>query len=165
MIIFSFLALFTISTQSISHEAAKIAVVDLERVVAFSPQGKALQEKLQNFQEKAKNEIDQMTAKAKDIQKRMQEGGASLSQEKLAELQRKLEDETINIRRFSDEKQREGQKLQQSGLKDIEAQLQPVMTRIQNQYGFDLILNNTPGIVVMASEKVDITQLVIDELR
>ncbi|MEZ5497017.1 MAG: hypothetical protein R3F25_09325 [Gammaproteobacteria bacterium] len=39
------------------------------------------------------------------------------------------------------------------------------MKQIQTQHGFDLILNNTPGIVVMTSEKVDITQLVIGTLK
>lgn len=56
-------------------------------------------------------------------------------------------------------------KMQQQGLKDIEKELEPVMKQIQTQHGFDLILNNTPGIVVMTSEKVDITQLVIETLK
>ena len=148
-----------------AHDGAKIAVVDLERVVILSPQGKALQSKLEKFQEDVRNEAEGMNKIAQDIRRKVQEGANSLSEDKLAELQRQFEDQSIKIRRFTDEKQREGQKMQQQGLKDIEKELEPVMKQIQTQHGFDLILNNTPGIVVMTSEKVDITQLVIETLK
>ena len=163
----SIIVLFLLINLSLAqaHDGAKIAVVDLERVVILSPQGKALQSKLEKFQEDVRNEAEGMNKIAQDIRRKVQEGANSLSEDKLAELQRQFEDQSIKIRRFSDEKQREGQKMQQQGLKDIEKELEPVMKQIQTQHGFDLILNNTPGIVVMTSEKVDITQLVIETLK
>ena len=103
-----------------AHDGAKIAVVDLERVVILSPQGKALQSKLEKFQEDVRNEAEGMNKIAQDIRRKVQEGANSLSEDKLAELQRQFEDQSIKIRRFTDEKQREGQKMQQQGLKDIE---------------------------------------------
>ena len=163
----SIIALFLLVNLSLvqAHDGAKIAVVDLERVVILSPQGKALQSKLEKFQEDVRNEAESMNKISQDIRRKVQEGANSLSEDKLAELQRQFEDQSIKIRRFTDEKQREGQKMQQQGLKDIEKELEPVMKQIQTQHGFDLILNNTPGIVVMTSEKVDITQLVIGTLK
>lgn len=150
---------------AMAHDEAKIAVVDLERVVALSPQGQALQHQLEGFQKQAQQQVENMNNKLKEIQRQAQDGANSLSEDKLAELQREYEDQTINIRRFTEEKQREGQQMQQKGLKEIEKQLEPVMKKIQTDYGYDLILNNTPGIVVMSSDKVDITQLVIDNLK
>ena len=163
----SIIVLFLLINLSLAqaHDGAKIAVVDLERVVILSPQGKALQSKLEKFQEDVRNEAESMNKISQDIRRKVQEGANSLSEDKLAELQRQFEDQSIKIRRFTDEKQREGQKMQQQGLKDIEKELEPVMKQIQTQHGFDLILNNTPGIVVMTSEKVDITQLVIETLQ
>ena len=163
----SIIVLFLLINLSLAqaHDGAKIAVVDLERVVILSPQGKALQSKLEKFQEDVRNEAESMNKISQDIRRKVQEGANSLSEDKLAELQRQFEDQSIKIRRFTDEKQREGQKMQQQGLKDIEKELEPVMKQIQTQHGFDLILNNTPGIVVMTSEKVDITQLVIETLK
>ena len=143
----------------------KIVVVDLERVVAQSAAGKALQEKLANFQEEVKAEGEAKAAAARDIRQRIADGANSLSEEKLNQLQKDYEDATIDIRRFQDDKQRQGQKMQGEGLREIEKQLQPVFEKIRDEGGYDLILNNVAGVVVMANEKVDITPLVVERLN
>lgn len=143
----------------------KIAVVDLELVVANSPSGKALQQKLEKFQQEIQGEAEAMSEKARDIRKRMTEGANSLTEDKLAELNKQYEDQMILIRRFRDDKQREGQKMQTEGLREIEKQLKPVFEKIRDEGGYDLILNNVPGVVVMANDKVDITQDVVSKMN
>ncbi len=88
-----------------------------------------------------------------------------LSEDKLNQLQKDYEDATIDIRRFQDDKQREGQKMQTEGLRVIEKQLQPVFEKIREEGGYDLIINNVAGVVVMANDKVDITPLVVERLN
>ena len=143
----------------------KIVVVDLERVVGQSAAGQELQARLGKFQQDVKAEGETMAEGARGIRQRITDGVNSLSEEKLAELQKEYEDATIAIRRFQDDKQREGQKVQAEGLREIEKQLQPVFEKIREENGYDLILNNVPGVVVMANERVDITQLVVDRLN
>lgn len=158
--------LFTSLTVSAAAQSGsiKIAVVDLERVVALSKHGKALQTKLSAFEKRVKEQHERMSDDAKAIQQRAAEGAQSLSEEKLAELQRQYQDKLIQIRRFTEEKQREGQKMQQEGLQAIERAMEPVFKAVQQELGLDLILNHTAGIVVMASERIDITQKIIDRL-
>ncbi len=143
----------------------KIVVVDLERVVAQSAAGQALQAQLSKFQEDVKAEGEAKAAAARDIRQRIADGANSLSEDKLNQLQKDYEDAGIDIRRFQDDKQREGQKLQNEGLREIEKQLQPVFEAIRDEGGYDLIINNVAGVVVMANEKVDITPLVIEKLN
>lgn len=150
---------------AVAQDNIKIAVVDLERVVAMSKYGQDLQAKLRKFEEEVQTENAAMTEQAKAIQQQAAEGAQSLSVEKLDELQKQYEDKTIEIRRFRERKQREGQQMQQDGLKEIEQALAPVFEAIKTENGYDLILNNTPGFVVMANEKVDITQMVVDRLN
>ena len=143
----------------------KIVVVDLERVVAQSASGQQLQARLGQFQQDVKAEGEKKAEQARAIRQKIADGANSLSEDKLAELQKEYEDATIAIRRFQDDKQREGQKMQGEGLREIEKQLQPVFEKIRDEGGYDLIINNVPGVVVMANERVDITQLVIDRLN
>ena len=143
----------------------KIAVVDLERVFVLSNAGKDLQTKLEAFQQQVQAEGERMTEKANEIRKRAAEGGQSLTEEKLTELQKQYEDEAIAIRRFRDDKQREGEKMKNEGLAEIEKLLEPVFKAIRDERGYDLILNNVPGIVVMANDKVDITKDIVDRLN
>ncbi|MEM7353644.1 MAG: OmpH family outer membrane protein [Acidobacteriota bacterium] len=143
----------------------KIVVVDLERVVGQSAAGQALQGRLAKFQQDVKSEGEQKAEDARVIRQRIADGVNSLSEDKLAELQKQYEDATIAIRRFQDDKQREGQKMQSEGLREIERQLQPVFEQIRDEGGYDLILNNVAGVVVMANERVDITPMVIERLN
>ncbi len=148
-----------------AQDSIKIVVVDLEQVVARSAAGQALQATLVKFQEEVKAEGEAKAAAARDIRQRIADGANSLSEDKLNQLQKDYEDAGIDIRRFQDDKQREGQKIQGEGLREIEKQLQPVFEMIRDEGGYDLIINNVAGVVVMANEKVDITPLVIEKLN
>lgn len=158
------LAAIGAGTSAGQEQPIKIAVVNLEYIVAQAPAGKDLQAKLGKFQEEIKAEAESKNAKAREIRQRIAEGANSLSEAKLAELQQEFEDAQIAIRRFQDDKQREGRKMQEEGLKDIEKQLEPVFKQVRDEGGYDLILNNVPGVVVMIGERIDITQKVIDQL-
>lgn len=153
-----------LATGAVAQEV-NIVVVDLERVVGQSAAGQALQQELVKFQEAVKVEGEAKAAAARDIRQRIADGANSLSEEKLNQLQKDYEDATIDIRRFQDDKQREGQKMQTEGLRVIEKQLQPVFEKIREEGGYDLIINNVAGVVVMANEKVDITPLVVERLN
>lgn len=145
-------------------DAIKIAVVDLDVVVAQSPAGKELNSRLEKFQTQVQAEIDTMTNRAKELRQRLADGVNSLSEDKLSELQKQFEDEGIKMKRLKDDKTREGQKMQNEGLREIEKQLEPIFKQIRDEGSYDIILNRVPGMVVMASERVDITQKVIDRL-
>ena len=143
----------------------KIAVVDLEFVVAQSPGGRALQAKLQQFSEQINAEVTNRREAAQALNQQITQGQNSLSAERLTKLQQELEDAQIGIKRYQDDKQREGQKMQSDGLRGIEAELKPVFEAITAERGYDLILNNVPGVIVLAGPRADITQLVVDRLN
>ena len=143
----------------------RIAVVDLEYVVAQSPAGVALQQQLATFTESINAEVKSKRDAANAIRQRAAEGANSLSPERLTQLQQEFEDAQIAIKRYQDDKQREGQKMQAEGLRAVEQQLQPVFEQVRDERGYDLILNNVPGVIVMAGPRVDITQVVLDKLK
>ena len=164
------LALLTLALLSagpaLGQEAPiKIAVVNLDYIVAQSSAGKALQTKLTNFEKEVRAQVESRTQSARDLRQRLIDGSNTLSEEKLAEMQKQLEDATIEIRRYRDDKEREGQKMQQEGLQEIEKQLEPVFEQVRETGGYDLILNNVPGVVVMAGPRADITQKVLDAMN
>lgn len=155
-----------LATAALAQDGSiKIAVVDLDRVIAQSKSGKELQAKLEKFQLDIKTQGEAMNEEARQLRQRMTDGVNSLAEDKLAELQKQYEDKQIAMRRFRDDKQREGQKMQEEGLREIEKQLQPVFQKVRDDGGYDLIFNYVPGVVVMASERIDITQKVIDTLN
>ena len=99
------------------------------------------------------------------LRERVANGANTLSDEKLNELKKQFEDIQIEIKRYRDDKQREGQKMQAEGLKAIEISLEPVFKKYRDDNGYDLILNNVPGVVVYGSNNVNITQDILDQLN
>jgi len=163
--VFSLFLFLIISHNVLAHDEVKIAVVNLDYIVANSPEGKSLQAKLENFQQLIQAEVEVKRKDVNSLRQRMVDGSNSLSQEQLNALQKQYEDIQISIKRYMDDKQREGQKMQNDGLKIIEASLEPVFNKIKSDNNYDLILNNVSGVVIMASDKVDITDTVIQILN
>ena len=143
----------------------KIAIVDLEAVVAQSKQGQDLQARLESFQQEVQQQMTTLNQQANELRQRLADGANSLSETRMAELNKEYEDATIALRRFRDDKQREGQKMQEESLREIEDLLEPVFERVREEMGFDLILNNVPGVVLMAGERVDITPMMIERFN
>jgi outer membrane protein len=143
------------------QEPLNIAVIDLDRLVAQSVAGKDLQNKLEEFQNQVQAEGTALADKARATQRLITDGANSLSQDRLSELQAQYEDEGIKVRRFTETKQREGAKMRDEGLQEIERKLQPVLDSVQEEGNYDIIFNRALGIVIMASERVDITDQVV----
>jgi Skp family chaperone for outer membrane proteins len=120
---------------------------------------------LADFQAAIQAEGKALADAAQALRQRIADGANTLAEEKLTDLQKEYEDATIKIRRFQDDKNREGQKMQAEGLRVIESKLQPVFDAILEENDYDVILNHAPGIVVMINKRVDITQKVIAKLN
>jgi outer membrane protein len=151
------------AVQANAQEAPiKIAVVNVEKIVTESTAGKALQSRLDNFREQIEADLQ---AKAQGAAKLRQDAALTSDPVQRAQLEKQYEDAAIALRREQDDRQREGQKIQDEGLRDIENKLAPVFRQIRDEQGFDLILALTPGIVLMVSERVDITQQVLDRFN
>jgi outer membrane protein len=148
-----------------AQDNLKIGVVNLDQVLVESNVGKALQAKLEEFTNGVQSEGETKTEAALALRQQIADGANTLSEEKLAELQQEYEAAATEIRRFRDDKQREGQKMQQEGLAGVEQQLDPIFRAIRDEGSYDLILNYAPGVVVMLSERIDITPLVIERLN
>ena len=142
----------------------KVGVVDVERVVAESPQGIELQSRLETFQQEVQAQLDVMQEEARAIRRRIAEGANTLSEDRITQLEKEYEDAGIAIRRFRDDKQREGQKMQDEGLRSIEQILQPVFEETREELGLDLILNRVPGVVILTSDRIDITSAMIERV-
>ena len=153
------------SPAAFAQDQLKIGVVNLDQVLVESNMGKELQTKLDSFTGGVQSEGEAKTETALQLRQQITDGANTLSEERLAELQQQYEDAATEIRRFRDDKQREGQKLQQDGLAAIEEQLQPVFQAIRDEGNYDLILNYAPGVVVMLSDRIDITSQVVERLN
>lgn len=144
--------------------AIKIAVIDTERILLNSQTGKKALADLKKLQEQKENEAKTKQQEIKDIQTRLNDGRNSLSQDKLAEMEKQLEDRVIALRRFQDDANRDLGKKRDEVLAQVDQRVMPVINQVGKELGYTLIFRKFESGLIYADEAVDITVAIIQRL-
>ncbi len=140
---------------------ARVAVIDVQRVLANSAAGKAASERLKKMQ-------DDRVARAKQLDDEMQKLDSdlntkklSLSEDKIADMQKQLSDKKIAAQRFQQDAEREMGEARDRALMELENKIKPVIDSIGKEMGLAAIFNKFESGLVYASDAIDITDTVI----
>lgn len=152
----------TLAAPLAAQAPAKVAVIDVERILLESERGKAALQELDALRKQKQEDGESLQQEITDLRTRITEGQLSLAQDKLTELQKQLEDKVIALRRFQDDANRELNKKRDDILGRIEQSVFPVINQIGQEGGYTLIFNKYNSGLVYADEAVDITSQVIE---
>jgi outer membrane protein len=152
----------TLSAPLAAQAPAKVAVIDVERILIESERGKSALQEIEELRGQKQEQGAAMQKEITDLRTRVTEGQLSLAQDKLAELQKQLEDKVIALRRFQDDANRDLGKKRDDILGQIEKSVFPVINQIGQEGGYTLIFNKYNSGLVYADEAVDITTRVIE---
>ncbi len=140
---------------------ARVAVIDVNRVLMSSTAGKAAYEKLKKMQDdrvaKAKKMDDDIAALDKEINEKK----LTLSEEKLADLTKQLSDKKIAMQRFAQDADREVGEARDKSLAELETKIKPVIDAVGKEMGLAAIFNKFESGLVYASDAIDITDTVV----
>lgn len=143
-------------------EDVTIGVVNTPRVVQQSPQGKAMQQKLQKEFSDRKQELLSDQNKLKDMQDKMEKDAAIMSQAERQDMQRKIRRLQRNLKRDQQAYQEDLQYERKQELATIKKVIVEAIQTVARQNGYDLVMDQS---VTFASNQVNITDEVIDYLR
>lgn len=138
-----------------------IAVIDVQRVVTESDPGKQALQKLKLLQDAKIDEGRALQQNLTSLQEQMSKQRFTLSEERLADLSKQMEDGQILLQRFQDDAERELDEARRRELGGLEGRIIPVINEIGAERGFTLIFNKFQSGLVYADETVDITDDVI----
>jgi outer membrane protein len=161
----SFFALLPSAAVAQVGAAARIAVIDSDRIVTESTRGRAALETLRTRQDEKLAEGRQIQQEINDLRRRIDEGQMSLAPERLAELRKQYEDRMIAFRRFQDDADRELSTLRDDALSGIERDVLTIIQQIGEEGGYTLIFNKFQSGLVFADDTVDITDQVIQRFN
>jgi outer membrane protein len=142
----------------------KIAVIDTERILLNSATGKKALADLKKLQEQKENEAKTKQQEIKDLQTKLNDGRNALSQDKLTEMEKQLEDRVIALRRFQDDANRDLGKKRDEVLAQIDQRVMPVINQAGKEMGYTLIFRKFESGLIYADEAVDITNVIIQRL-
>ncbi|MEX1309835.1 MAG: OmpH family outer membrane protein [Candidatus Sulfomarinibacteraceae bacterium] len=138
-----------------------IAVIDVQRVVTESDPGKQALQKLKELQDAKIDQGRALQQELASLQEQMSKQRFTLSEERLAELSKQMEDKQIALQRFQDDAERELDESRRRELGGLEGRIIPVINEIGAERGFTLIFNKFQSGLVYADDGVDITDDVI----
>jgi len=142
-------------------QQVSVAVIDVQRVVTESDPGKEALQKLKLLQDKKIDEGRALQQNISTLQDQMAKQRFTLSEERLAELSKQLEDGQIALQRFQDDAERELDEARRRELGGLEGRIIPVINEIGAERGYTLIFNKFQSGLVYADDAVDITDDVI----
>ncbi len=142
----------------------KIAVVNVDFVAGQSPSGQALQREIQALRDQYASELETHQEEVRRIEQRVAAADSLSADEKRA-LERQYQDALTNVQRYQQDVQEKAQRMQAEGLADIRKEIGPILEAIMEEEGYDLVLNSQNAAVVLASDRIDITQAVLARLQ
>ncbi len=144
---------------------ARVAVIDVQKVLTQSTSGKAAYEKLKRLQDERIEKAKQLDEDARKIESDIGTKRISLSEDKLAEMQKQLADKRIAIQRYAQDADREIGEARDRELQALEARIKPVIDGIGKEMGLAMIFNKFESGLVYASDAIDITDTVIQRFN
>lgn len=143
----------------------KVAVIDVQRVVSESDPGKEALQQLKTLQDAKVAEGQTLQQEINALQEQLNKQRFTVSEDKLAEMSKQLENKNIAMRRFEDDAKRELEDARRKQLGGLEAKILPIINAIGQEQGFTLIFNKFQSGLVYADDAVDITDQVIQRFN
>src|SRR5947207_10107504 len=140
---------------------ARVAVIDVNRVLMSSTAGKASYEKLKKMQDERVVRAKKLDDEIASLDKEINEKKLTLSEEKLADLTKQLSDKKIAMQRFAQDADREVGEARDRELQGLEAKIKPVIDAVGKEMGLAAIFNKFESGLVYASDAIDITDTVV----
>jgi len=154
------LTVFVLVAGPVTAQQLRIGYVDMKQVLDNAPQVLAGREKL-DLEFRPRNEtIEFQERQVQDMEDRLQLG--DLSEDARIRLDRELREMRRNVNRQKEDLRDELSFRRTEEVQKLEDQINQAVQAIARDNGYDLILSSP---VVYADPSLDITQLILDQLR
>lgn len=142
----------------------KIGVFEPNLVIQQSAKGKKFMNELKAFTDQKEKQIKAEFDKAETLRKEYVSKQASLSVDKKQEMEKKLSDFQISIKRMQDDAKREFQIQEQKGYKMFSDLMKPIIEAIAKEKNLDLVFSRAQSGIVYMSQTVDITAEIVKRI-
>src|SRR5437660_1856065 len=150
---------FFMSAPLVSGQISKIAVVDFERAIVQSVEGKKSSGQFNAKLQSKQADAEKRQKELEDSQRKLQTQERTLNDAAKANLQKDIERRTTEIQRFNEDSQKELQSLRDELLRPIAERASAILNAIAAEQGYTLVVDvsSAQNGVVWFNPKNDIT--------
>lgn len=142
----------------------RLAVVDMEETMRGSRAGKALVAELEALVKQKREEMAALEREARDIRSQAAELAKTGGERQMAELQRKFNDKTTDMRRYQEEANQEIARKRVEVLSAFNRRVMPLIQSLGREQGVTLIFRKDESGLLYVDAAVDLTRQVIQRL-
>jgi len=144
-------------------EAAKVAVVDIQRCMKESNEGKRVSESLKKDIEAMQQRYNKAQKELSDLNKEIEKQSLMLSVDAKESKQNELEKKNRELTYLAQDLEEEQTAVQQSATQKIVKELYAVVESVAKQQAFDLVLEKSSSGIIFTASAIDITDQVLNE--
>jgi outer membrane protein len=151
-----------------ADENYKIAVVDMQTVLASYEKRKAKYDDLQKQVDSLQSGIDKMSKDIEAARKDYEERRATLTDEERVKLETKITNDYANYQNELQKNQRQIDGMEELVLNEVLKDIQEAIEKIATDNSYHLVLNKGKGprgAVLYASNSIDITPRILEQLN
>ena len=152
-------------------QPSKIGLIDTRRLITQSAQGKQIIARLQKLGDEKQVQLKARAEELQQLKRRLDDGRVSLSEEKIAAMEKEIEEKATAGRRLQEDLQKELEEAQSVAFGEFEQKVAPLIEQFGHDNGFALILNigffnqqNLPSGIVWADGSSDVTDAIIQKI-
>ena len=140
---------------------ARVAVIDVQKVLTTSTAGKAAYEKLKKLQDDRVAKMQKLDEEVKGMANELNTKKLSLSEEKQAEMAKQITDKQTTMQRYAQDADKEVTDARDKALAELDGKIKPIIDSIGKEMGLAAIFNKFESGLIYASDAIDITDSVI----
>ena len=153
---------FTLSFSSVYAEDYKIGAVHAIRILEQSPQAEKMRKKIETEFAPRDKQLVAAQKKLKDMEDKMSKDSAIMSESERKSLERNIINERRDLKRSQDEFREDLTFRRNEEIAKIQKEIVEAIQVVAKEHNYDIVLSDG---VIYASQKVDMTSLVIDYLK
>ncbi len=139
----------------------KVAVIDVQQILTDSTEGKAALASLKKLSDGKMKEARTKQVDITDLRSRIAEGKLTLSEDKLADLEKQLEQKVNDFQEFQQDANKELQDARDKAFNRIEKEVMPIINDVGEKGGYTLIFNKYQSGLLYAPDAIDITDQIV----
>jgi outer membrane protein len=147
--------------EALAQGAARIAYIDVQRILARSSAGVAAREQLEKDKAAMQKDVDAKKNEVEKLRDELEKKGALLSADSRKEKQDTLERKVRDLRRLVDDYRAELERKEQGLLQRVLVEISGVVERVGKQKGFLIIVEKRGAGILYGSPEADLTDEVI----
>jgi len=156
-----------ISAPCLRAQNSKVVVVDFERAVVESAEGKKSSDKFTATLQAKQGDVEKKQKELEDQQKKLQNGARTLNDTAKADLQKDIERRTTELQRINEDAQKELQALRDQLLRPIAERATAILNAMADEQGYTVVIDvSSPDQnVLWWNKKNDVTDELIKRIN